>query len=66
MKKLSQKLVKLLTKKKLKISFVKSEIMNQLSYHVDDSKLKNEGLILNSNLETDIKDTIKLFNYLKQ
>ncbi len=53
-------------RKKLKISFVKSEIMNQLSYHVDDSKLKNEGLILNSNLETDIKDTIKLFNYLKQ
>ena len=53
-------------RKKLKISFVKSEIMNQLSYHVDDSKLKNEGLILNSDLETDIKDTLKLFNYLKQ
>ena len=40
--------------------------MNQLSYHVDDTKLKNEGLKLNSNLEKDIKDTLNLFNYLKQ
>ena len=54
------------TKKKIKISFVKSAIMNQLSYHVDDTKLKNEGLKLNSNLEKDIKDTLNLFNYLKQ
>ncbi len=53
-------------KKKNKITFVKSEIMNQLSYHVDDTKLKNEGLKLNSNLEKDIKDTLNLFNYLKQ
>ena len=53
-------------KKKIKITFVKSEIMNQLSYHVDDTKLKNEGLKLNSNLEKDIKDTLNLFNYLKQ
>ena len=40
--------------------------MNQLSYHVDDTKLKNEGLLLNSSLDIDIKDTLKLFNYLKQ
>ena len=53
-------------KKKIKITFVKAEIMNQLSYHVDDTKLKNEGLKLNSNLEKDIKDTLNLFNYLKQ
>ena len=53
-------------KKKNKITFVKSKIMNQLSYHVDDTKLKNEGLKLNSNLEKDIKDTLNLFNYLKQ
>ncbi|SVE17494.1 uncharacterized protein METZ01_LOCUS470348, partial [marine metagenome] len=53
-------------KKKIKITFVKSKIMNQLSYHVDDTKLKNEGLKLNSNLEKDIKDTLNLFNYLKQ
>tara|TARA_B110000438_G_C15774286_1_gene633350 strand:+ start:97 stop:1023 length:927 start_codon:yes stop_codon:yes gene_type:complete len=53
-------------KKKIKVTFVTSEIMNQLSYHVDDAKLKNQGLLLNSSLDTDIKDTLKLFNYLKQ
>ena len=53
-------------KKKIKVTFVTSEIMNQLSYHVDDAKLKNQGLQLNSSLDTDIKDTLKLFNYLKQ
>jgi UDP-glucose 4-epimerase len=53
-------------KKKIKISFVRSEIMNQLSYHVDDSKLKNEGLILSASLEKDVKDTLDLFKYLKQ
>jgi UDP-glucose 4-epimerase len=53
-------------KKKIKVTFVISEIMNQLSYHVDDAKLKNEGLFLNSSLDIDIRDTLKLFNYLKQ
>jgi nucleoside-diphosphate-sugar epimerase len=53
-------------KKKIKITFVKSEIMNQLSYHVDNTKLRNEGLELNSNLEKDIENTLNLFNYLKQ
>ena len=40
--------------------------MNQLSYHVDDSKLRNEGLKLSSKIDKDIKDTLNLFNYLKQ
>ena len=40
--------------------------MNQLSYHVDGTKLKSAGLKLSSNLEKDIKDTLNLFNYLKQ
>jgi hypothetical protein len=39
--------------------------MNQLSYHVDDQKIKNEGLILKSNIDVDIKDTLLLFKYLK-
>ena len=47
-------------KKKTKIKFVSSIIMNQLSYHVCQNKLNNEGLILNSNIEKDIKETIKL------
>ena len=53
-------------RKKIKVTFVTSAIMNQLSYHVDNTKLNNEGLLLNSSLDTDIKDTLNLFNYLKQ
>ena len=52
-------------KKNIKITMVKTKIMNQLSYHVDDSKIRKEGLKLNSKIEDDIKDTLKLFNYLK-
>jgi len=48
-------------KKNIKIKFVKSLIINQLSYKVDDSKIKSKGLILNSNLEKDIKETLNLF-----
>ena len=47
-------------KKKIKVKFVSSVIMNQLSYHVSQKKLNDEGLILNSNIEKDIKETIKL------
>ena len=47
-------------KKKVKIKFVHSEIMNQLSYHVDKKKLNKEGLNLKNKISNDIKDTIKL------
>ena len=53
-------------KRKIKITFVKSEIMNQLSYHVNNAKLNNAGLKLNANLEKDIENTLNLFKYLKQ
>ncbi len=46
-------------KKKIKIKFVSSRIMNQLSYHVDKKKLNSEGILLNHNIEKDIHDTIK-------
>ena len=39
--------------------------MNQLSYPVDDKKIKNKGLVLKSNIDVDIKDTLLLFKYLK-
>lgn len=48
-------------KKQIKIGFVSSPIMNQLSYHVSKQKIKDAGLNLNSSVETDIKDTIYLF-----
>ena len=49
----------------IKIKFVNSEIMNQLSYHVDDKKIRSYGLKLNANLQKDIDNTLKLFSYLK-
>jgi len=51
-------------KKKINVVYVNSPIMNQLSYHVDDQKIKNKGLILKSNIDVDIKDTLLLFKYL--
>ncbi len=52
-------------KKKIKIKFINSPIMNKLSYFVDTSKIKNLGLRLNSNIEYDIKQTLNLFNAIK-
>ena len=50
---------------KINVVYVNSPIMNQLSYHVDDQKIKKKGLILKSNIEVDIKDTLLLFKHLK-
>ena len=47
-------------KKKIKVKFVYSEIMNQLSYHVDKRKLNNEGLYLKNKIINDVEDTMKL------
>ena len=47
-------------KKNINIKLVKSQIMNQLSYHVSQKKINRYGLILNSNIERDIRDTMKL------
>ena len=52
-------------KKRINIVYVNSPIMNQLSYHVDDQKIKKKGLVLKSNIDVDIKDTLLLFKYLK-
>ena len=52
-------------KKNIKISYVSSAIMNQLSYHVDKKKLSNKGLFLNSNLDRDIANTLNLFKCIK-
>ena len=51
-------------KKGIKVQFVKTKIMNQLSYHVDNKKLKKLGLILNNDIEKDIKETLNLFKSL--
>ena len=47
-------------KKNIKVQFVNSPIMNQLSYHVDNKKLSAQGLRLSNKIENDIKDSINL------
>ena len=47
-------------KKNIKIKFVSSQIMNQLSYHVSKEKLNREGLFLKNKIQLDIKNTINL------
>ena len=51
-------------KKKISVKYISSPIMNQLSYHVDSQKLKKRGLILNANIDIDIKNTLSLFKKL--
>ena len=51
-------------KKNIRIKFVKSKIMNQLSYHVENKKLKKLGLTLNSAIKKDIKETLNIFKDL--
>ena len=52
-------------KKNIKITFVNSAIMNQLSYHVDKKKLTKRGLFLESSLDRDIANTLNLFKNIK-
>ncbi len=51
-------------KKNIRIKFVKAKIMNQLSYHVENKKLKKLGLTLNSSIKKDIKETLNIFKDL--
>jgi len=53
-------------KRKINIDYVNAPIMNQLSYHVDDSKIKLQGLKTKGSLENDIKNTLKLLDNLKR
>ncbi len=49
-------------KKNIRIKFVSNKIMNQLSYKVDDFKLRKEGIALKSSISKDIQETLGLFN----
>ena len=51
-------------KKNIKIKFVKSKIMNQLSYEVENKKLEKIGLKLSSSIKKDIKETLSLLKNL--
>ena len=52
-------------KKKVKIKFVNSKIMNQLSYKVSNQKIKKVGFMPKGNLKKEILDTLKIFNLVK-
>ncbi len=48
-------------KKKVEIKFVKTAIMNQLSYHVESKKIEQLGFKCKSKIQHDIKKTLNLF-----
>ena len=48
-------------KKKINIKYVDTPLLNQLSYHVDQSKIQKYGLKLNADITLDIKNIINLF-----
>ena len=52
-------------KKKVKIKYTSSPIMNQLSFLVSSEKLKKKGLFLNANIDKDIKETLGIFKNIK-
>ena len=52
-------------KKNIKIKYVKSKIINQLSYKIDDAKFRKKIFNLNEKLEIDIKNTMNLFKNIK-
>jgi len=49
-------------KNKIKISFVKSKIINQFSYKVSDAKLRKMKIFKNKSIYNDIKQTLSLFS----
>tara|TARA_B100000886_G_C20377302_1_gene472345 strand:- start:96 stop:1013 length:918 start_codon:yes stop_codon:yes gene_type:complete len=51
------------SKKNIKIKFVKSKIMNQLSYKVDKSKIEKLGINLNNDINQDIQETLKILDF---
>ena len=52
-------------KKKVKIKYISSPIMNRVNYVVSIKKLENVWLNLNSEILIDIKNTINLFKNIK-
>ena len=48
-------------KKKIKIKYVKSKLINQYSYKISNKKFSEEGFRLNSKIDKEIKSTLNLF-----
>ncbi len=52
-------------KKKIKIKFVKSKLINQFSYKVSNKKFTKDAILLNSSIKDDIKITLRKFKSIK-
>lgn len=48
--------------KKVRIKFIKSKIMNQLSYKVSANKIRKKGFKIKGNIQNEIFKTLKIFN----
>ena len=51
--------------KKIKIKFVKTRIMNQLSYEISSSKIKKHGFIFKDSLKKGIFNTLNQLRNIK-
>ena len=51
-------------RKNIKIKYEKSKLINQYSYKVSKKKFTNQGISLNSKINIDIMNTLKLFKNL--
>ena len=49
-------------KRKVKIKFINSRIMNQLSYRVSCKKIEKKGFITKNNIQSEIFKTMKIFD----
>ena len=54
--------IKKLFNKKIKVKYVNSKIMNQLSYKVSNEKIRKIGINLSSNIDVDIENTKKFLS----
>ena len=51
------------TKKKVRLTFVNSKIMNEMTYKISNKKLKKIGFVPQKNLRNEIIKTLNLFNF---
>ena len=53
-------------KKNIKIKHVKSKLINQYSYKISNNKFSTKAFILKSNIQHDIKSTLKMLRYINE
>jgi len=51
-------------KKTVKIKYVKSKLVNQYTYKISNKKFTKRAFLLKSNVNNDIKSTLRMFSYI--